>query len=446
MASTPVLITAIALLIMLNSVFACMEIALVSVPRARLKRFEKEKRPGAATALALQKDIDVFFATVQVGVTFIGTLSSAIGGSAAVEMFTPLMEALGIRPESAAGHVIAILAVSVSIAYVNLIIGELVPKSLARRYPGRISLLLARPLAIFARWFRPVVWFLTTSTRAVLRLLAIKLSQKAPALTPEELRMMATELVETRQMSEKIYDMLVRVTRLSQIRVEDVMIPRHKIVAVKADSKQDLVLRDKILKTFRRHHFTNYPIVDKKGENVLGVVNVKDLLYYEDQSKVSQLLRQPSFTARGQSLDRVLAQMQHRDEQLSVVVDEHGIIDGIITLEDILEELLGEMKGALSTLLLEETENHSRTRITVVDGLITLHELKEEYSISLPQSLYYSTLAGFVLDKLGKIPVAGDYVDYDEWRFEVAGMERNRIKELRIIPQKIVAEDKESSF
>jgi putative hemolysin len=445
MASIPVLITAIGLLIILNSVFACMEIALVSVPRARLKRFQKEKRPGASTALELQRDIDFFFATVQVGVTFIATLSSAIGGSAAVEIFTPLMEMIGVRPESAAGHAIAILGVSVSIAYVNLIVGELVPKSVARRYPGRISLLLARPLAIFAKWLKPVVWFLTGSTRAVLRLLRIKLNHKAPALTAEELRMMATELVETRQMSVKIYDLLVRVTRLSQIRVEDVMIPRHKIVAVKAESKRDPILRDKLLKAFRKHHFTYYPVVDKRGENVLGVVNVKDLLYYDDHGRVSQLLRQPSFTARGQSLDRVLAQMQHSDEQLSVVVDEHGIIDGVITLEDILEELLGEMKGALSTLL-EEPAKDSKTEVTVVDGLITLHELKEEHSISLPQSLYYSTLAGFVLDKLGRIPVAGDYVDYDTFRFEVAQMERNRIKELRIIPLNMVNGGKESEL
>jgi len=197
MVSVPILITGIGLLILLNSVFACMEIALVSVPRARLKRFEKEKKPGARTAISLQKDIDGFFATVQVGVTFIGTLSSAIGGASAVDLFSPMLQAVGITPDSTAGHVISILVISVLIAYVNLIIGELVPKSIARRYPGTISLMFAKPFSIFARIFTPVVWFLTASTRAVLRTIGIRTTAKAPSLTPEELRMMASELVET---------------------------------------------------------------------------------------------------------------------------------------------------------------------------------------------------------------------------------------------------------
>jgi putative hemolysin len=435
MGSLPVLVCVIGLLILLNSLFACLEIALISVPRARLKRFENENLPGASTAIFLQRNIDDFFAAVQIGLTFIATLSSAIAGAFSGELFAPLIAAIGVSPTSTSGKVLALLGVTVTISYLSLVFGELVPKSLARRYPGRISLALARPFRIFSAIARPVVRLLTASTRVVLRLIRIQPSSKGAILTPEEFRMMASELVESRQMPARIYDMLVRVTRLSQIRVEDVMIPRHRIVAVKVDSRHDPNMRNEILKTYRKHPFTNFPVIDQKGENVLGLVNVKDLLLDEETQKMSALLRQATFTARGQSLDRVLATMQKNDVQLSVVVDEHGIIDGIITLEDVLEELIGEIESEFSRRLGYASLPDSE-RGFAVDGLITLHELRELHSIALPQSLYYSTLAGFVLDQMGRIPSAGDYVDYDEWRFQVVEMEGNRVKELRIDPLK----------
>jgi putative hemolysin len=435
MDSVSLLIGAIGLLILINGLFSCMEIALVSVPRARLKRFEKEKRAGASTAIALQKDFDAFFAAIQIGITFIGTLSSAIGGASAMEIFSPLLKRLGLSLDPATTQVISVLAVTVSISYVSLVIGELVPKSIARRYPGRISLLFAGAFKVFAKWTKPAIWFLTASTKGVLKLIGIVPSAPIPSLTPEEFRMMAAELMESRQIPASVHDMLVRVTRLAQIRVEDVMIPRHRIVAVKTDSKYDPHLRDKILRAYRRHPFTNFPVVDLKGENVLGMINIKDLLLSDDPRKVPQILRSALFTARGQTLDRVLATMQKNDVQLSVVVDEHGIIDGIITLEDILEELIGEIEGAVDSSQEEEPVPDIRKGF-VVDGLMTLHELNELHSISLPQSLYYSTLAGFVLDKMGKIPQAGEYVDHEGWRIEVLEMEGNRIKELKISPLK----------
>jgi putative hemolysin len=435
----PLLILAgiILTLILLNGLFACMEIAVVSVPRTRLKRYQKEKRPGAATAIKLQKEIDRFFATVQIGVTFVATLSSALAGASALEIFTPVLEKLGVPADSATGHVLSILAISVTLSYITLVIGELVPKSLARRYPGRISLMFARPFRIFADSMLPVVWVLTKSTTGVLKLLRIK-ETSAPSLTPEELRMMASELLESRQIPQRIYEMLVRVTRFSQIRVEDVMIPRARMIVVHADSRNDSTLRDKILRIFRKHPFTYFPVMDRRDENVLGVVNVKDLLLRDKQHAPSELLRPAFFAVRGQTLDRILSAMQLHDEPMWVVVDEHGNIDGIITLEDVLEELIGDIES------ITPVEMTSQMPLSVpkedfeftADGLITLHELQEQYSISLPQSLYYSTLAGFMLDKLGKIPSPGDYVEFENLRFEVLAMEENRIKEVRVMPLK----------
>jgi len=343
MASLPLLVCVIGLLILLNSLFACLEIALVSVPRARLKRFENEKLPGASTAIFLQRNIDDFFAAVQIGLTFVATLSSAIGGAFSKELFSPVIAAIGVSPTSTWGKVLALLGVTVTISYLTLVFGELVPKSLARRYPGKISLILARPFRFFSAIMRPAVRLLTGSTRIVLKLMTIQLTSTGVGLTPEEFRMMASELVESRQMPARVYDMLVRITRISQIRVEDVMIPRHRIVAVRVESRNDPDIRNQILKTYRKHPYTNFPVIDRQGENVLGIVNVKDLLLQEEAQQPSTLLRQATFTARGQSLDRVLAAMQKNDVQLSVVVDEHGIVDGVITLEDILEELIGEL-------------------------------------------------------------------------------------------------------
>lgn len=444
MGPVAVLILAMGILITLNGLFACMEIAVVSVPRARLRRYEKEKRPGAVKAINLQKDIDRFFATVQVGVTFIGTLTSVIGGASATELLTPLLDKFGIAVSSPTGRVLSLLSVTVLISYFILVIGELVPKSIARRYPGRVSLAFAGPFRLFSKIAGPVVWFLTLSTRLVLGLIGIRPSDTAAGLTAEDFRMMASELVETRQIPTEVYEMLIRVTRLTQIRVEDIMIPRHRIVSVYVDSKNDPRLREKILKTYRDHPFSYLPVIERKRDNILGVVKVKDLLLNPDAKTAASLCRPALFAARGRSLDKILAVMQKNDVQLSVVVDEHGTVDGIVTLEDVLEELIGEI-GPDEQLPMDFSPVPDNSKVFSVDGLITLHELKENHQIALPQSLYYSTLAGFVLDRMGKVPVTGEFADYDQWRFEVSEMERNRIKEVTIVPIKTFLSDKKET-
>jgi len=431
--SLPSLVAVIGLLVLINGLFASMEIALVSVPRARLKRFEKEKRPGASTAISLQRNIDDFFATVQIGVTFVATLSSAIGGAAAVGVFSPIIEAMGISPSSVLGHAVAILFVTVAISYVSLIMGELVPKSMARRHPGKVSLTLAPFFSAFSTWMRPAVKLLTASTRVVLKVLGVSPSQKATVLTPEEFRIMAMELVETRQIPVSVFEMLVRVTRLAKIRVEDVMIPRHRISYIRINTSVEADLEHEALKMIGDQPFTNFPVLDGKGENVLGILNLKDFLRNRDRPCTSDLLRPAVFTARGQSLDRVLTMMQKKRAHLSVVVDEHGIIDGIITLRDILEELVGEIDSDIDAP--PTFRSHLDPWLGLeIDGQTTLHELEEFYALSLPRSLHYSTVAGFVMDRLGKMPAAGDRVDYDEWRFEVLDMEGTRVKGIRISP------------
>lgn len=411
MYSLPLVVSIILLLIVLNGLFAAMEIALVSVSRARLRRFEQENRAGASAALFLQKHIDEFFATVQIGITFVATLSSAIGGAVSVELFAPALEYMGIEPSSHTGNLIALLGITLCISYVSLIIGELVPKSLARRYPGTLSTTFAKPFLLFSKIAAPAVRFLSLSTRAVLKAFRVRLDWKASGLTTEEFRMMAWELAESGEMSLKIHDMVVKITRLADTRVEDVMVPRHKIVAVAADSASDPHLREKILNMYREHPFTVFPVMDQETGNPLGAADVKDLL--SDERTDFAPLRPLTFTPRGQRLDNVLALMRQNNTHLSVVVDEHGTIDGIITLEDILEELVGEIESATPFEAGGEIPQEIKDKLKsdlAVDGLITLHELKVMHGISLPESPYYSTLAGFLFEKAERIPNPGDSV------------------------------------
>lgn len=431
MLSIPLILAIIACLIVLNGILSAMEIALVSVSRARLKRFEQENKAGATAALALQKNIDEFFATVQIGITFVGTLSAAIGGAVSADLFAPLLEYAGISSSTSAGQMISLIAVTVCLSYVSLIVGELVPKSVARRYPGTLSVTFARAFSTFSRLMAPGVRILSVSTAAVLRLLRIPVTRKSGGLTTEEFRLMASELAESGEIPVRVHDMLLRITRLAEIRVEDVMVPRHRIVAVEADSPLDPKLRDKILDTYRRHPFTVFPVMDRSSENLLGTAHVKDLLL--DPSPDSAPLRPVTFIPRGQTLDRILSLMRANNTQLSVVVDEHGVVDGIITLEDVLEELVGEIESGtrMETVRIPTRKDGAPL---VVDGLTSLHELKDLYGVALPQSQYYSTLAGFVLDRIAKIPRPGDSFVYGQWRFEVLTMDRNRIKRVRILP------------
>ncbi|MDQ7784108.1 MAG: hemolysin family protein [Desulfomonilaceae bacterium] len=430
MSSMTLILVAIVILILVNGLFASMEIALVSVSNARLRRLEQEGRPGAKAALYLQGNMDKFFAVVQIGITFVATLSAAIGGDASVELFTPLLETAGIDPLSPGGRIASLIGVTVSISYVSLVIGELVPKSLARRYPGRVSTLFARFFKAFAVIMAPAVKILSGSTALILKIFRVPQSRKAAKITTEEFRIMARELVESRQMSEPIHDMLVQISRLAQTRAQDVMVPRPRIVSVAVESANDPDIRSKALAAYRKVPHTAFPVTDLKRENVLGVIQVRDVL--RDDLPPRSLLRPVTFCSRGVTLDRLLATMQHNGTKMSVVVDEYGMTDGIITIQDILEEFVGDIftetaGGNLPFLSLADTELEP-----VADGTISLHELQETLSIALPPSTDYSTLAGFLMHRLERIPVVGDTVDYGGRRFEVTEMVGNRIKAVKI--------------
>lgn len=276
----------------------------------------------------------------------------------------------------------------------------------------------------------PAVKVLSGSTWIILKALRIPESRKTMSLTVEEFRMMASELSETGEIPESVHDIVVRASRLSQIRVEDVMVPRPRIVRVEVESVADPTIREKTLEIYKKHPFTNFPVTSHEGEHVLGVVNVKDLLLAERLH--AGLLRPVSFCVRGITLDRLLATMQTNHTQMSVVVDEHGVVDGIITLEDILEEFLGEIESDVPFFTTPPVQFAYRGPEPVVEGTISLHELSELFSVSLPRSASYSTLAGFLLDKMGRIPNVGDSVEYEQWRFEVVGMAGNRIRKVRI--------------
>jgi len=431
MSSITLILFGIGFLILLNGLFASMEIALVSVSKARLRRLEAEKKPGAKAALFLQSNMDKFFATVQVGITFIATLSAAIGGESSVELFAPLLEGAGIDPSSSVGRVTALAGVTIGISYVSLVVGELVPKSLGRRYPGKISTLLAGFFKSFSIVVAPAIKILSGSTSLILRILRVPESKKAANITTEEFRIMARELVETRQISERVYDMLVHVSRLAQTRVQDVMVPRPRIVSVEVESPYDPDIRDKTLAAYRKYPFTFFPVTDVKGENVFGVINVKDLLSEDRPSK--RLLRPVTFSSRGLTLDRLLATMQHNRTQMSIVVDEYGMIDGIITIEDILEEFVGDIVSNVAQRALPIVSPDGDEQEREIEGTISLHELRESMSIYLPPSTDYSTLAGFLMQRLERIPAVGDSVDYEGRRFEVTEMDENRIKTVRIV-------------
>ena len=433
MASLPILAAIIGTLIVINGVFAAMEIALVSVPRARLVRLEKEGKRGASTALLIQRNMDGFFAAVQIGVTFVATLSSAIGGAVAVDELSPLTEALGISSSSSLSRAIPILVVTVTISYISLVVGELVPKSVARRYPGTISLSLAPFFSVFSAMTRPAVRVLTASTMGVLRVLGVPRSAKRPPLTTEEFRLMASELVESEQIPLHVYDMLVRVTRLTKIRVEDVMIPRSRMASIVIRSSLDEDLRSEALKVISSQPFTNYPVFDRNAEKILGIFNLKDFMRHQDSPHATRWLRKAYYTVRGQPLSRVLAVMQKKQCHLLIVVDEHGVVDGVITLDDILDELVGEIGADAFGRLEERPRLHPEFGMTV-DAQMTLFELQEFYSLSLPRSAHYSTLAGFISDRMGKIPDEGDVTEYGGWRFQVSAMEGNRVDRVRILP------------
>ncbi|MFN8193803.1 MAG: hemolysin family protein [Nocardioidaceae bacterium] len=413
--------------VLVGGVFAATEIALVSLRESQLVTLEREGPRGARVA-SVARDPNRFLAAVQIGVTVAGFLSAAYGGATLAPDLAPVLERLGLS--DAAAETTALVVLTLLIAYVSLVLGELVPKRLALQKSAGVSRAVAPVLDGFAGLMRPVIWLLSVSTNAVVRVLGGDPHAAGEQLSEEELR----ELVSTHEDLEEDERRILRdVFAATETTVKEVMRPRRDVCFLPGDLPL-AVAADQV----RALPWSRYPVTGADFDDVVGFVHIRDLLGVTDAADllVRDACRPVLVLPGSKPVLPSVATMRERGTHLAVVVDEWGGTDGIVTLEDLVEELVGDIRDEYDT-----GEPVLPVDLGRIDGGTTLEDFAELTGVMLEDG-DYETVAGFVIARLGRIPDRGDAVDVEDalgrpggGRLEVAAMAGSRVTAVAFTPR-----------
>jgi putative hemolysin len=430
MSSVMLQIAIIVLLILLNGFFAMSETALVSSRKARLRQRAQEGDRGARTALELADAPNRFLSTVQIGISLIGVLAGAFGGATLAE---PLADDLRAVPLLApyAGPV-AFGAVVVAITYLSLIIGELVPKRLALNGAEAVASRVSGPMRLVSVITAPAVWFLSTSTEAVLGLLRARSAPESP-VSEQEVEILMEEGARAGVFEEEERDLVRRALRLDDRPVRELMTPRPKVSWLDADDSDEEVLR-----RAREAGHSYFPVARGDLDDLRGIASVKDAWGREASGQPADLLdslRSPPLVSEGAPATEALEAFKRSSLPVALVIDERGHIEGLVTLTDVLEALVGEVpdEGGPDEGRIVRREDGS----WLVDGLLAADELKEHLGLSgLPreEGADYQTVGGMVMDALGRVPEEGDSFGWEGYSFEVVDMDERRVDKVLASP------------
>lgn len=418
-------------LMVANGLFAMSEMAIVSARRARLQELADQGNPQAKIALELVSSPNRLLSTVQIGITLIGILAGAFGGAAlssSIAVYVALIPVL--RPYSEA---IAFGIVVLIITYLSLIIGELVPKRLALNSPEKIAIAVAMPMKFLSRLASPVVHLLSGSTEFVLRLLRVNISVGEPLVTEEEIKLLVRQGAEAGMFEEAEQDMVERVFRLGDQQVSGLMTPRLELVWLDLRDSAEINRRK-----IQDHPHSRFPVCQETLDNLLGIVYVTDVLAQQFKGQpidLTALLRQPLVIPETTHALRVLELFKQSGTHIALVVDEYGVIQGLVTLNDVMEVIIGDIPFAdqPQEMTIIQREDGS----WLVDGMVLIDELKELLNVDeLPgeERGNFQTLGGFVITRLGHIPRSSDWFEWSNFRFEVMDMDGNRVDKVLIVP------------
>jgi putative hemolysin len=401
--------------VIVGGVFAATEIALVSLRESQLATIEHQSARGARVA-AVARDPNRFLAAVQIGVTVAGFFSAAYGGATLAPDFAVVLEHAGVADVFAES--VALVGLTLVIAFLSLVLGELVPKRLALQKALVVSLAVAPVLDRFATVMRPVIWLLSASTNAVVRLLGGDPTAAGERLSEDELR----GLVSTHEdLDEHERRILSDVFAASETTVKEVMRPRGDVTFMSAATQLTEAARQ-----VRDLPYSRYPITDRGFDDVIGFLHVRDLLGVrpDDVRTVADVSRPVLMLPSSRLILPTVATMRMEGVHLAVLVDEYGGTDGIVTLEDLVEELVGEIRDEY-----DASEPLPADDLSELDAGMSLEDFEEATGIRLENG-GYETIAGFVIARLGHIPVAGEEVEIEEGSFEVVAASGTRVVRL----------------
>lgn len=424
-------IVVLLVLILINAFFAMSEIAIISLNDNKMRKMAEEGHKGAAKVLRLTADSSRFLSTIQIGVTLAGFLASA----AASENFAgPLSQLLAdwLHITSRAGlnalSVISMVLVTLITSYFSLVLGELAPKRIAMQRSEAVSFKVVGVLLFIKTLCAPFVKLLSASTNGVVRLLGFDPNAAEESVTEEEIRLMVDAGEETGAIEESEKEMINNIFEFDDIPACDVMTHRTDIEAVEInDPVED------IIETAIAHGYSRIPVFEEDLDNIKGIIYIKDLLKYIGKAmpktlKISTLMREAYFVPESKRCSDLFEEMTEKRLQMVIVADEYGGVAGLVTMEDLLESIVGSMQDEYDHED-NEVEQVNETTFTI-DGITDIEELNELLDIQLPEG-EYDTIGGFIMSEIGRIPAAGETVEAEGYRFTVTEMDERRIERVR---------------
>jgi len=410
---------AVAGLILLNALFVAGEYGLVTSRRTRIRELEREGNRRARAVLRITGDPPRFIAAMQLGVTFASLGIGALGEPVLAHAFEPTL-----------ATVLAVVLAFLLITLLEVVIGELVPKGIALGHPERTALALSAPVRVFFVVFAPLIWFLQRATELVLGLLG----QEPPGADHEahseaELRMLLSSSAEQGEIEHGEQEMLAKVFDFADKEVSEVMVPRPEVVALSVDTPPE-----ELLLAVLDSPYTRYPVYRESIDDIVGILHVRDLIAAMHgrgiaSVRVEELLRPAAMVPETKDLVALLTEFKRTNQHMAIVLDEYGAVEGIVTLEDLLEEIVGEIEDEFD--IPEETVERVDETTIRIDGTFSIDDFNERFGVELPDDDYH-TVAGFVFGELGRAAEPGDEVPYNGLVFHVDSIEGQRIDRLTV--------------
>lgn len=426
----------IGVLILLNGILAMSEAALVASRKTKLQQYTNEGDKASSAALKLMSDPNVFLSTIQIGITLIGVLSGAVGGATISESLTVEFAKIpAIQPYSEG---LALGIVVVVITVLSLWLGELVPKRIALHNPEQIARSVAGPMLFLSKMFSPVVKILSRSTNFVLRLFGVTPSNEPP-ITEEEFQVLLDQGTQAGVFEEAEQDMVEGVFSLGDQRVYSVMTPRTDIVWLDIEDSLEEI-RGKIA----QNQFSRFPVRQDTLDVILGIVKARDLLVPSlsgEPIKLKDLLKPAYFIPETMLASKALEIFKEKGTDILLVIDEFGGLQGLLTINDLIEEIVGAMD------LGEPQATQRQDGSWLLDGMLETDEFKEIFNLhALPHEDEYETLSGFVMMSLGRVPQTADHFEWHGYNFEVIDMDGRRVDKVLVttLPQKPLTQESRS--
>jgi putative hemolysin len=425
------------LIIAVNGFFAGAEVALLSVRKSKLRHLAEKGHVGAQAAVSLLENPERLLSVVQVGVTL---ASLALGWAGEDTLFNLLFSGLAPLLTPATAGILHGVAFALSFAvmsFAHVVLGEVVPKNLAIEKADRLAVIVSPVLLVFYRVSEPFVLVIEKSASLLSRLIGLTGESHGGGHSAEELKYIISTVKSDSGLREFERNVMRRVIDLGEYYAREIMVPRNAIVSVSVD-----VTLDHVLRVFLDHQYSRMPVYERQLENIVGVVHYKDLIRVWEERRgaierrrpvrpfrLRRIIRKPLVVPETKPLNQLVEEFRSNHAHMALVVDEFGTISGLVTFEDVLEQVLGEIED-------EHDERRARpvpnTAELDLEGATPIRDLETQYGIELPGDAGFETLAGFLLFQLGEIPKPGDVVEYGSRRFVISDMDRNRISRVRI--------------